>query len=104
MQIDLITGAPVPMTLIYIQDPGHGWIETSMEHVKRLGLAGEISQYSYISRDGKTVYLEEDCDASRYMTACKTAGIEVALKEHHCFGNAFIRRLPSYPAQRRLIA
>lgn len=99
------TGAIPPLKLEFLADPGHGWLEVDMAHVRRLGIDQDITPYSYISRDGLTAYLEEDCDAPRFIEACRKAGTALELREHHCNGESFIRRLPSYPApSRRVLA
>jgi hypothetical protein len=103
-QVDLLSGTVAPLTLPYYQDPGHGWVAVDVEHLKRLNIADTISSYSYISRDKQTAYLEEDCDAGRYIAACKAAGIVVELRDQHSNSDSFIRRLPSYPAQPRLFS
>ena len=54
-------------TFDYIQDPGHGWIKTPVKLLIELGIASEISSYSYY-RNG-FAYLEEDCDAARFFNA-----------------------------------
>lgn len=54
-------------TFDYIQDPGHGWIKVPVALLLKLDIADEISSYSYY-RDG-FAYLEEDCDAARFMNA-----------------------------------
>ena len=46
-------------------DPGHGWLEVPAADVRALGV--KVSRYSYRSRDGRTVYLEEDCDAPAFV-------------------------------------
>jgi hypothetical protein len=43
------------------EDAGHGWLAVKADLVQTLGIADKITQFSYIN--GKTVYLEEDCDA-----------------------------------------
>jgi hypothetical protein len=91
------------LTLEFLADPGHGWLQVEMEHMRCLGIAGDISACSYIGCDGRTAYLEEDCDAPLYIDACRKAGISVALREHHCDGDSFIRRLPVYAAHPRHI-
>ncbi len=48
-------------------DPGHGWLRVNRSELVELGLAGEISTYSYVY--GEYVYLEEDCDAARFYNA-----------------------------------
>ena len=42
-------------------DAGHGWLAVPRKTLQQLNLIGLISRYSY--QRGKTVYLEEDCDA-----------------------------------------
>lgn len=67
-------------TFDYIQDPGHGWIKTPVKLLVELGIANEISSYSYY-RDG-FAYLEEDCDASRFFNAYKARfGIDPKLRD-----------------------
>lgn len=47
-------------------DPGHGWlaVPTKTLFLMPIELIAKISRYSYQSDSGKTVYLEEDCDAA----------------------------------------
>lgn len=58
-------------TYIWHVDPSHGWLAVKTEELKKLNLINKISSYSYISRSGKTIYLEEDCDASLFVNAKK---------------------------------
>lgn len=48
-------------------DPGHGWMAVKAHEIINLGILHKISSYSYIR--GKTVYLEEDCDAAEFFKA-----------------------------------
>ena len=48
------------MELAYIQDPGHGWIACPASLVRDLGIAHQVSRYSYLDRPSGTAYLEED--------------------------------------------
>lgn len=48
-------------------DPGHGWLEVSELELRDLGIADEITAYSY-RREGR-VYLEEDQDAGTFLRA-----------------------------------
>ena len=50
-------------------DPGHGWLEAKRRDLELLGIERLISGYSYANPDGKAVYLEEDQDATTYLTA-----------------------------------
>ena len=71
--------APVPAPdaghcrlIVYHEDPGHGWCETTRSELQRLGIADKISTFSYTQ--GETVYLEEDCDAPKYLEALQAEG------------------------------
>ena len=47
-------------------DCAHGWIEVSLKQILSTGLmAKDFSIYSY--RDGSKFYLEEDCDAPKFL-------------------------------------
>jgi len=48
----------------FLVDPGHAWLEVPTCEVK--ASTCPISTYSYISQDGLTCYLEEDCDAPSF--------------------------------------
>lgn len=88
-------------TLVFHTDPGHGWLESTLGELKRLGIESQITSYSYIDRsvdtdfDKAKVYLEEDCDAPVLIKAYKDQGLEPSFVTRH-LDNTFIRRLPSY--------
>ena len=77
----------------FISDPGHGWIEVPWITLKHLGLnPTDFSRYSY--RKGNVFYLEEDCDASKFVAAFKAkAGHAPELQDIYQ-ENTFIRNLP----------
>jgi hypothetical protein len=58
------------LTFNYHTDASHGWLAVPNCLVRELGLAGQISEYSYMR--GKTSYLEEDRDASLFVNAFLT--------------------------------
>ena len=82
------------LTVTYHQDPGHGWLEVPMTDIQAAGIADQISRYSY--RAGPVAYLEEDCDASLFVQACKRRGIEVQPVEVYTNRDSFIRRLQRF--------
>jgi hypothetical protein len=97
----------LPPTYRFIEDPGHGWLEVPVTELQALGIADKISGYSYVSRDGRTAYLEEDCDATKFIAAkCDNVRgttlaswfSENARREHQ--DPTFVRDLPSYAADR----
>jgi hypothetical protein len=79
----------------YRQDPGHGWVQVSLFELQTLGVADKISSYSY--QDGGTCYLEEDCDAEKWMQAYKSQhGDYPAIQDVVYPKDCFIRKLPRY--------
>jgi hypothetical protein len=51
----------------FYSDAGHGWLAVKRSELVRLGIDGGISNYSY--QNGDTVYLEEDSDLNKFLTA-----------------------------------
>jgi len=82
------------MKKIMHTDPGHGWLAVKLADLKMLGIANDISPYSYVK--GKTAYLEEDCDAVRFIEAAKTKGITVEICEGAHRDPSPIRYFKSY--------
>ena len=78
----------------YHIDPGHGWVEVSFHDMRASGLQpSDFSRYSYRKRN--VFYLEEDCDAPKFIAAWESKhGRKVDLREVHC-ERTFIRNLPS---------
>jgi DNA-binding transcriptional MerR regulator len=83
------------MKLRFISDPGHGWLEVPTHTLHTFALEGWITPYSYISDDGEKTYLEEDCDASRFINAAKDAGVELSIEDVYQ-ERTFIRSLRSF--------
>lgn len=59
----------------FFHDPGHGWLQVPITEIKKLGLSDRISGYSYIHKG--MVYLEEDCDAGKFVRAVGRENIEI---------------------------
>ncbi len=86
------------MYIMYHNDPGHGWYAVPVSELVRLRIHTLISSCSYVSFDGATAYLEEDCDASTYFGALEeddvdTKEIEVVNRYSE---NIFVRNMPHY--------
>lgn len=88
-------------TLTFWSDPGHGWLVVPVRELASLGISGAISPYSYVSYDGETAYLEEDCDAGVYLNSLRAAGVDFVFDEKYS-ENIFIRELPSYSAPKEV--
>ena len=53
-------------------DAGHGWLKVHIYDARDVGLDVEdFTAYSY--RNGEHLYLEEDCDAGRFLLALEKA-------------------------------
>jgi hypothetical protein len=82
--------------IVYYTDPGHGWFAVKRAELAELGILGQISHYSY--QRGRTVYLEEDCDATLYFTAHKAAGTVPPYIEKHTDKRHPIRSYATFKA------
>ena len=82
------------MEKVYHSDPGHGWLAVKLSDLQMLGIESKITPFSYVK--GKTVYLEEDCDMSTFISAAKEKGIEVKVKQGAQRDRSPIRYFKSY--------
>ena len=78
--------------LMWVSDPSHAWLRVPLMMVKGRGLG--ISSHSYIK--GDHAYLEEDCDAPKFIKACCEKGAVRGIKEQHYDKPCFIRELARY--------
>jgi hypothetical protein len=78
----------------YIEDPGHGWLLVTFDELDFLGLADDISPYSFM-RDNGFVYLEEDRDAVMFVRKyeARYGNFEYQTKHRH---SAECRNYKSY--------
>jgi len=83
------------MTYTIHTDPAHGWLEVPVRELQELGIADQISQYSYLK--GDTAYLEEDCDLYRFVQAKEKAGEQFEYVEQYA-ENTPIRSYNRYQA------
>ena len=81
-------------------DPGHGWLGVPIRILLDSGVASEISCYSYIDGQMARAYLEEDCDAPKFLKAIGKRGDE--FETEHLTDSpgqpCFIRTLCRYEA------
>lgn len=77
----------------YHTDPGHGWLEVPFELVFRLGIETKISSCSYVSKNRRAFFLEEDCDAGLFDSAMKSQGIDYEVNEIYHNNDAPCKRL-----------
>jgi len=81
-------------------DAGHGWYRVSRAVIKRLGLENKVSEYSYQSKGGHSVYLEEDADFPLFLSRLRELDIDrdkVIQFEREVYSHrSRVRRLESY--------
>lgn len=81
----------------FYQDPGHGWVKVPKQLLRILGISENITPYSY-ERNGY-VYLEEDCDLSRFMGAFEEHfGVRPSLETTYTNRRSKIRSYQRYDA------
>ncbi len=83
--------------LHWYHDPAHGWLGVPVRMLLESGVANEISTCSYLSRKTRVAYLEEDCDASKFLKAIGMSFKEAAeIPATRYDGHCFVRQMPSY--------
>jgi hypothetical protein len=78
-------------------DGRHAWAKVPRSELERLGIADQISRYSY--QKGDYVYLEEDSDLPKYTKALEGEDIKVTYKEHIRDTESPIRRYAPYSSK-----
>ena len=80
---------------LWINDSAHGWLRVREHNIAGVGLGIEaFSKYSYRDKDG-WLYLEEDCDATRFIVAYQNrCGRLPKFDDLYVAGEAFVRNLP----------
>jgi len=89
-----IERATPPLVLHHVHDSGHGWVGIDYATIDQLGIATEISPYSY--RGQTMAWLEEDRDAEILLRALSCSGIKYRVRDEHIDGDAPIRMLPRW--------
>jgi len=81
-------------TYTFISDIGHGWLKVPYADLIKLGIHKEISGYSYYRKG--MAYLEEDCDAYRFVEAAKKEGVRIQFSNLTVNRESKIRTYDSY--------
>ena len=77
------------------QDGGHGWLCVKRSELEALGIADQITAFSY--QKNQSVYLEEDQDYTTYHDALKERGIELEQVDGKIYDRYHpIRRFEAY--------
>lgn len=78
-------------------DSGHGWLRVEKAELVELGIADQITRYSY--QRGKYAYLEEDRDLSTFIQAKEKQGVKVVMHHYTTDRRSKIRGYESYECQ-----
>jgi len=84
------------ITLQVFADPGHAWARFPLARLAKLGIANQISKYSYIR--GDYAYLEEDRDMGVLVEALEQRGYQFSVNVQVTNRQSKIRGYQSYPA------
>ena len=57
------------MKYTFYSYPDHSWLKVPTKQIVDLGIAEEISEWSFYSPNGNHTYLEEDVDAGKFIKA-----------------------------------
>ena len=84
------------MKIKFYSDPGHGWGAVKRRVLDELGIADQITHFSF--QKGQTVYLEEDCDLPRLVTTLALNGVVVEYEQHSTDRRSPIRSYDRFSA------
>lgn len=92
----MVSYRSINMKFFFHSDPGHGWLQVPIHLVSELGLAPLISNYSYRDPANTYAYLEEDCDAPRFIAEYAKAHGTPEVEYINSTRDSFIRSLPHF--------
>lgn len=81
-------------TVTVYSDPGHAWAKVKRIVLHNLGIANDITPYSY--QRGEYVYLEEDCDLTTLCMALNQRNTRVKFVEKSSNRESRIRSYERY--------
>lgn len=81
-------------TITVYNDPGHAWGKVKRIVLHNLGIANNITSYSY--QRGEYVYLEEDCDLLALCMALNQRNTRIKFVEKHTNRDSRIRSYERY--------
>ena len=81
-------------TITVYTDAGHGWGKVKRKVLENLGIAPDVSSYSYQYKDN--VYLEEDCDLTTLCMALNERDTRVKFVEKRSERDSKIRSYERY--------
>lgn len=77
-------------------DAAHGWVKVPVKRLIELGIEQEITKWSYLSKDGRYAFLEEDQDATTFVDAAIAQGETPTFRDNYSYKSSKIRNYPNY--------
>jgi hypothetical protein len=83
-------------TYTFYSDPSHGWLKVERKEIEEI--KNQISRFSYqkVTKTGDFVYLEEDCDAPKFLKLLESKGKQYKIKGSNSNNSSRIRNYCSY--------
>jgi len=81
-------------TITVYTDAGHGWGKVKRKVLENLGIAPDVSSYSYQYKDN--VYLEEDRDLTLLIQCLHSNNVAIKWVTKHTDGDSKIRSYERY--------
>ena len=82
----------------FITDPGHGWLSVPLSDLQKFNIVQDISVYSYMTKT--RAYLEEDCDAIKFIEAAGITPNNPNIRDTYNNGMAKCRSYMPYAASK----
>ena len=84
--------------VVYISTPRHGYFKVNGDDLREIKISQSFSEYSYFDEDNDIFYLEEDCDASKFLVALRKAGVTYSFVESNTNRYSKIRNYANFTA------
>lgn len=81
MKSSYMTTGKTLLKYTFIVDPSHAWLRVSLRDLEFSLIKWQISKYSY--KSGSHAYLEEDCDAPKFLKAMEDLNFDIRVDEQH---------------------
>mgnify|MGYP003134786862 CR=1 FL=1 len=69
-------------SFVKINDPSHGWLVITNDQLKKFRMnKSDFTDFSYHSKNGEIIYLEEDKDMPKFLNKLDSMNIQYQIQE-----------------------